>query len=914
MNKTTNLKYLQTISSPEEIKNLIKYYKEIILSFDSSKRTKNHEKLQKYIEDLINYSKDESDKINIIPSFDPYHEIQLSEYEEEILDFYHFFTENEDYLSKFNEIPNFILQQTYNHAESGPVHQQVKELLSELEEDENNSNPLIPLQDRTLPQYRKYPILQKKIIQDENNPNYPFYGDKLVITPDGRKALSFNSKLVLWDLEIGSYNLLSDLNYHCAFADMTPDGRWALTSDWASVTLWDLDAKRSVKNITTEYCFNVIIRADGQMGIVILGSKVKLYDLSTWEVVKEISGYDRLYTFSITPDFKTAVWVSNGNLVVFDIENEKIRKIIPAEGLMNVEKTMISPDASLILDFRYHNMNCLWDVKKGKLLGTIEKNITDVTPDFKLAITRYNFGVLLDLTQLNEQGILNKEPETIKTLDEEDKFIRCSKITADGRKGVSLDENSNICVWDLERGESLTPEEWDVLKIILLPPGNRVALHYEYYFEYKDFSDDYFMRPGFTVNGGKPVQMVSFSDGEYIFISKQKKKKLSVFHAGKTRPEIHPEDLHREIICEDYVKSFHLSPSDKNLYIFTLTEDKILKDEIDKKEIGDITGNFIKITLDEEHFMRKSEINSAIEINEYLSTPDGRWLFMFPQNLENSTDEKQPLSTFKVWDPKSRKYHQFTMKENLQNGVFSPNGFSMAIKTTNGIIIGNPKLATLKNFVSGEYGLGEVACFPDINAKILVFTPDARHLVAGDDMGRLHILNMESLQIERTIHGHQKEVTDVKMSPDAQFFLSVSKDKQIKMWDLDTGNLLAAVPDVLPILSNILPEGFFASARKIQGVLLFKIANMKIDLPITTPIRMFNPNISKNGEWEDDITTWCPWCWKRFPVETEPMNIIKELQKSDLKDQDYQNPELVTGCPHCHKNVRINPFRVDYSD
>ena len=77
---------------------------------------------------------------------------------------------------------------------------------------------------------------------------------------------------------------------------------------------------------------------------------------------------------------------------------------------------------------------------------------------------------------------------------------------------------------------------------------------------------------------------------------------------------------------------------------------------------------------------------------------------------------------------------------------------------------------------------------------------------------------------------------------------------------------------------------------------------------------MFNPIISKNGEWEDDITAWCPWCWKRFPVETEPMNIIKELEKSDLKDQDYQNPELVTGCPHCHENVRINPFRVDYSD
>lgn len=910
MNNLTNLIYLKTKYSAEEIQNLIKDYKKIIHSSESSKKTENNRKLHKYIKDLINYSNGNLDKLNIPNTFDPFPEIQLSEYEAENLEFYHFLTKNKDYISRYRKIPNFILQQAHNHAESGPVHLQAKELLNELKGD--NPNPLILLQDQTLPQYRKYPILHEKIQRDTNN-NYDC--QKLVITPDGEKALTYHRNLVLWDLENSENNILGDKNYSCYAADITPDGRWAITSDRRILTLWDLDEKKPVKTISAPDSFRIIIRPDGQMAAVISYSYLRIYDLSTGKVMKEISDFEGLYSSSITPDFKTLVWISDVNLIVFDLETEKIIKIIQSRSMMAAESTLVSPDATKVICFTNHQINYLWDIKKGEFIGRIGNNITDLTPDFKLAITRdINQGELLDISRLKKTGLLFYEALKIKTLNEGvEHFLQDSKITADGRNGVSLDGNSNICIWDLENGESLKHVEWDILKIILLPPGNRVAYCYKNYFEYKDFDDDYFMRPGLTVNGGDPVRMVSSSDGEFIFISKQKMNKLSVFHAGKANSKIHPEDLHREINCENYVKSFHLSPSDKNLYIFTLTEDKISKEEWDKQKISDFTGKFLKITLDEEHFMRKSEVNRENEINEYLSTLDGRWIFMFPQNLENSTGEKQPLSTFKVWDPESSKFNQFTMKGNLQKGFFSPNGLSMAIKTTNGLIIGNPKLTTMKKFVSGEYGLGEVARFPDINANILVFTPDARRLVTGDDHGQLYIINMESLQIERTIPGHQKEITDVKISPDARFFLSVSNDNEIKMWDLDTGNLLAAVPDVLPILSDILPGGFFASARNAQGVLLFEITNIKIDLPITTPIRMFDPNLGKNGSWEDGITAWCPWCWKRFPVETRILKFIKRTDKSGLKPQDYQNSRLVTECSHCNHQIRINPFMVDYS-
>ncbi|EKQ55824.1 MAG: hypothetical protein B655_0058 [Methanobacterium sp. Maddingley MBC34] len=263
-------------------------------------------------------------------------------------------------------------------------------------------------------------------------------------------------------------NILLDDNYPCYTADITPDGRWALTSNRETLTLWDLDERNSIKNIRSKDSFKIIIRSDGQMAIVIFDSYLKVYDLSTWEVVKEISGQDELYSFSISADFKTAVWISDGNLIVYDFENDKIVKIIRGRGLMATPTTTISPDGSKFLCFTHHRMNYLWDIEKVDFMDRIGNNITDLTPDFKLAITGdTNPGDLLDITRLKRVGMFVNEAKTIKTLNEgAEHLLKDSKITADGRRGVSLDGRSNICIWDLERGESLKDLKREGRKII----------------------------------------------------------------------------------------------------------------------------------------------------------------------------------------------------------------------------------------------------------------------------------------------------------------------------------------------------------------------------------------------------------------------------------------------------------------
>lgn len=288
------------------------------------------------------------------------------------------------------------------------------------------------------------PLFFKKI---QNNENEGYYSDKLVITPDGNKALTYRSNLVFWDLKTGENTLLNDINHPCFAAEISPDGKWALTSDMKTITLWDLVERKAVKTIPSPDCYKIIIRPDMQMAAAIFDSHVKIYDPLQLTVIKEISAHGSLYTFSCTPDFKTAVWFSNNCLVVYDLETDKILKMIPGKGMLAVDNTMISSDKSKVLDFRHNKLNFLWDIQKGELIGEIGDCITDVTPDFTLATTSYDSqGKLFDISNLEDLGMYFTAKKIRDINLGLEMYIKDSKITSDGRKIVFLDFDSNLIV------------------------------------------------------------------------------------------------------------------------------------------------------------------------------------------------------------------------------------------------------------------------------------------------------------------------------------------------------------------------------------------------------------------------------------------------------------------------------------
>ena len=214
-----------------------------------------------------------------------------------------------------------------------------------------------------------------------------------------------------------------------------------------TITLRDLVERKALKTIDAPDCIKIIIRSDMQMAAAVFDSQLKIYDLPSMQIIKEISARGSLYTFSCTPDFKTAVWFYNNCLVVYDLETDKIMKMIPGKGMLDVDNTIISSDKSKVLDFRYHKLNFLWDIQKGELIGKIGDCITDVTPDFILAIAGYDAkGELFDLRRLERRGMYFKAKKIRNINIGSEMFIKDAKITSEGKKIVFLDHNSELIV------------------------------------------------------------------------------------------------------------------------------------------------------------------------------------------------------------------------------------------------------------------------------------------------------------------------------------------------------------------------------------------------------------------------------------------------------------------------------------
>jgi WD40 repeat protein len=75
--------------------------------------------------------------------------------------------------------------------------------------------------------------------------------------------------------------------------------------------------------------------------------------------------------------------------------------------------------------------------------------------------------------------------------------------------------------------------------------------------------------------------------------------------------------------------------------------------------------------------------------------------------------------------------------------------------------------------------------------RSLAISTDAKLLVSGSRDQTIKIWQLETGQLIRTLKGHRDEVCTITLSPDEQIIASGSADKTIKLWHLETGELLA---------------------------------------------------------------------------------------------------------------------------
>lgn len=161
---------------------------------------------------------------------------------------------------------------------------------------------------------------------------------------------------------------------------------------------------------------------------------------------------------------------------------------------------------------------------------------------------------------------------------------------------------------------------------------------------------------------------------------------------------------------------------------------------------------------------------------------------------------------------------------------------------------------------------------------------------------------------------------DFIFSPDGRRMVSISET--FKVWDTHTGAELATVdgrgnaraysPDSRRIVS--------ASHNTLNYVL--HLMGIEFNAPILTPVYLYRFD---SKQWDKEPTAKCEWCSQRFVPPAAVLDAIRSIARSvslslhdspcaKLPAEVWDEPPLLSECPHCHMQLKLNPFIVDNRD
>ena len=205
--------------------------------------------------------------------------------------------------------------------------------------------------------------------------------------------------------------------------------------------------------------------------------------------------------------------------------------------------------------------------------------------------------------------------------------------------------------------------------------------------------------------------------------------------------------------------------------------------------------------------------------------------------------------------------------------------------------------------------------------KAVSLTPDGRLAVSGSHDKTLRVWDVETGQCLSILEGHTSGVYAVSLTPDGRRAVSGSGDKTLRVWNVESGQCLVMIS--APITSIAIKYPQIVVGLESGEVYILEIQRLKIEKPIITPVRLWLYGIKgKQGRWDDNITALCEWCGKRLVTEKKILDMIAGITRDarlspddspclKLPAEAFNDPRLVSQCPHCHQPLKFNPFVVD---
>jgi WD40 repeat protein len=318
---------------------------------------------------------------------------------------------------------------------------------------------------------------------------------RVFLTPDGQKAITTggNREIFVWDLASRSVTLKISSSVEFAYGEaLSPDGRTLLVTGMMGrkVFIYDIVTGKRTGELDghTGSVYGAAFTPDGRAAITTgQGGEVFVWDISARTMTSVLVGHvGTVFRVAVTPDGKSAITTSaDGEVFIWDIATGRRTGALSGHGSITsgtggsagqagkMEGLAISPDGRTVVTSSEVGEVFVWDLATGQRI----RSLSGHTHPGRVAFTSDGTRVLIaeyadahdpylwslarpvaDAPQVNMpavsgiQFLPSQDIKPVHNLQGHNFGIRWVSVTKDGTRGVSIDNDGKIIVWDMTTG------------------------------------------------------------------------------------------------------------------------------------------------------------------------------------------------------------------------------------------------------------------------------------------------------------------------------------------------------------------------------------------------------------------------------------------------------------------------------
>ncbi|MBD2609072.1 hypothetical protein H6G81_32290 [Scytonema hofmannii FACHB-248] len=528
----------------------------------------------------------------------------------------------------------------------------------------------------------------------------------VAVTPDRKYVISGSrdNTLKVWDLQTGE--IMLTLTGHSRWVNtvaVTPDRKYVISgSRDNTLKVWDLQTGEILRTLTGHSSWVHAVAVTPDSKYVISGSRdktLKVWDLQSGNQLRTLTGHSSwVNAVAVTPDSKYVISGSRDKtLKVWDLQTGEILRTLTGHSSW-VHAVATTSDSKHIISGSWDHTLKVWDLQSGEIMRTLIGHdrwvfAVAVTPDSKYVISGSDDDILKvwDL----------QSSEIMRTVTVHDRWVRAVAVTPDSKYVISGSYDKTLKVWDSQSSEimrTLTDHSHSVIAVATTPDSKYVISGcWDNTLKVWDLQSCEILR---TLTGHSHLVLaVAVTPNSKYVISGSRDKTLKVW-------DLQTGEILRTLTGHDRsVNAVTTTPDSK--YVISGSSDHTLK-------VWDLQSGKILRTL----------TGHSQAVNAVAVTPDSKYV------ISGSVD-----NTLKVWDLQSGKIlRTLTGHSQPVNAV--------AVTPDSKYVISGSWDNTLKvwDWQSGEV----IATFTgDSVIASCAIIPDRLTIIAGEQLGRVHFLQLE---------------------------------------------------------------------------------------------------------------------------------------------------------------------------